>query len=362
MVVTTDGEEKPVPDLSEAMNAAIGSGGSVVLRNHDPLRLSAAKQPISLLTAGWLRIRAGEGTNPVLIVDMRGANPLLTVGARMNLTLEGLTIVARYDDQAPGTSPAPVIKSAGPARLSHCTFKVEHGSNPAGSRAVVSDGGDLTVEDCFFAGFATALEVHSIGGKTTTLRQSMIVPVAGRPSPSAPPDTPAWGLRMEFMSGGQASSTRRLILDHCTVVGSGFLQLAGFSPQHPLRVEPGAPPCRPRPWCPGSPRRDAARSDDGAMVGSGESPRHYHPLMDRHVRRHDALADQGDHRPGELVEGCRRGGAIRGRIRFATSPASRPATTQPGDFAIDAPGPLKAGADPDRVGPKKAARPPRPSA
>ena len=43
-------------------------------------------------------------------------------------------------------------------------------------------------------------------------------------------------------------------------------------------------------------------------------------------------------------------------------PASRPATTQPGDFAIDATGPLKAGADPDRVGPKKAARPPRPSA
>ena len=39
VVVTADGEEKPAPDLSEAMNAAIGSGGSVVLRNRDPLHI-----------------------------------------------------------------------------------------------------------------------------------------------------------------------------------------------------------------------------------------------------------------------------------------------------------------------------------
>ena len=104
--------------------------------------------------------------------------------------------------QPPGASPAPVIKSAGPARLSHCTFRVENGSGPAGSARSYSDGGNLTVEDCFFEGFDTALEVHSIGGTTTTLRQTMIVP-AGEPAcrhrPPHRPDRPAWGLRMEFI-------------------------------------------------------------------------------------------------------------------------------------------------------------------
>ena len=130
MVVTTDGEEKPIPDLAEAVNVAIGSGGSIVLRNGDPLRLSADKPPIRLLAKGWLTIKAGEGTHPVLIVDLKGTNPLLTAGPTMVLTLEGLTIVAHYDDPSPGTSPAPIIKSAGPARLHHCTFRVEQGSNP----------------------------------------------------------------------------------------------------------------------------------------------------------------------------------------------------------------------------------------
>ena len=140
VVVTTDGEEKPIPDLAEAVNVAIGSGGSIVLRNGDPLRLSADKQPIRLLAKGWLTIKAGEGTHPVLIVDLKGTNPLLTAGPTMVLTLEGLTIVAHYDDPSPGTSPAPIIKSAGPARLRHCTFRVEHGSNPAGSRGLLGWG------------------------------------------------------------------------------------------------------------------------------------------------------------------------------------------------------------------------------
>ena len=238
---------------------------------------------------------------------------------------------------------------------------METGSDPAGSRAVDSEGGDLTVEDCFFAGFATALEVHSIGGATTTLRQSMIVPAAGRPSPSVPPDRPGWGLRMEFMSGGQAGSTRKLILDHCTFAGSGFLQLAGFSPQYPLRVEPRGCAVQAEALVAWEPAQREIPLDRTSVQWSGQG-NHLDITTPSWIvmsAGDDARADQGDHRPGELVEGRRRGGPdprehpLRDQSRLATrdDPAGR--------FRDRSTGPLKAGADPDQVGPKKAGHRPR---
>ena len=132
IVVLKDGVETPAPDLSQAVSLAVGSKGAVILRNREPLRLTMPEAAISLLTDGYLTIRAGDGTSPVLVVDMKGQPPFMTTAARMDLTLEGLTIVARYADQPPGTTPAPIIHSAGKAGLRHCTFRVENGPNPAG--------------------------------------------------------------------------------------------------------------------------------------------------------------------------------------------------------------------------------------
>ena len=71
VVVTTNGEEKPIPDLSEAVNVAIGSGGWVVLRNRDPLRLSAAKQPdLPAPPGGWFGV-AGRRGGPDPVLDRR---------------------------------------------------------------------------------------------------------------------------------------------------------------------------------------------------------------------------------------------------------------------------------------------------
>ena len=138
MVVTTDGEEKPISDLAEAVNVAIGSGGSIVLRNGDPLRLSADKQPILLFTKGWLTIRAGEGTHPVLIVDLKGTNPLLNAGATMVLTLEGLTIVTTTTIPPPGRARPPSSRlRARPTQPLH--LQGATGLPPAGGRGY-SDG------------------------------------------------------------------------------------------------------------------------------------------------------------------------------------------------------------------------------
>ncbi len=71
-----------------------------------------------------------------------------------------------------------------------------------------------------------------IGGSTTLVKQTMIVPATARVAESA-----GWGIRLQFMGGKPRASVRQLTLEHCTVAGSGLLQLAGFSPQSPLQVE-----------------------------------------------------------------------------------------------------------------------------
>jgi len=53
-VLTDDGEEKPVEDLFQAMEAAIGAKGWVVLHNREPLPLPAREQLINLVGTGWL--------------------------------------------------------------------------------------------------------------------------------------------------------------------------------------------------------------------------------------------------------------------------------------------------------------------
>jgi serine/threonine protein kinase len=354
-VVTTDGAEEPVADLSEAASRAIGSKGSVVLRNPDPLRLSTAVSAISLLTHnGWLTIRAGEGVNPVLTIDMKGPSPFLTAGARMSLTLEGLTIVARYPDPSPGTGPAPIIRSTGTTRLRRCTLRVEHGPNPAGARAILSDGGDLTVEDCFFEGFETALEVHSIGGPTTTVRQTMIVPGAGQ----APPAHPGWGLRMAFMSG-QAGATRKLILDHCTVVGSGFLQIAGFGPQSRLNVESKSCAVQAEALAAWEPARPETPFDRQSVRWSGQGNQldiTGRSWVVRSAGKTPALT-QGITDLESWSKVAEEQGAIRGGLHFKVDPAGRSGPSRAEDFTILSAVPVTAGADPARVGPPRAERP-----
>src|SRR5208337_358075 len=90
-VLTDDGGEKPVEDLFQAMETAIGAKGWVVLHNREPLPLPAREQLLNLVSTGWLKLRAAQGVKPVLIAELKGQKPFLTVGPDMNLTLEGLT-------------------------------------------------------------------------------------------------------------------------------------------------------------------------------------------------------------------------------------------------------------------------------
>jgi hypothetical protein len=349
-VLTDDGEGKPVEDLFQAMETAIG--GWVVLHNREPLPLPAREQLINLVSTGWLKLRAALGVKLVLIVELKGQKPFLTVGPDMNLTLEGLTVEARYLDPPPGSTasptPAPIILGGGPAQICYCNFEVLNGTKVTGTRALVADGNNLTIENCWFKGFQTALEVHAIGGSTMLVKQTIIMPATRRVAdPSA-----GWGLKMQFMSGNSRGSTRRLILRHCTVAGSGLLQLAGFSPQYPLHVEV-----------------TGCAVQTNALVGwetiTPETPSNPQTLQWKgkgnqlDVSGAAWIVPWGKGVLGPATKAVDRNGWSRiateeepviGNIQFSSKPEARPESPAPSDYGIEKTGPGKVGASPEQVG------------
>jgi eukaryotic-like serine/threonine-protein kinase len=374
-VLASDGEETPVEDLFQAMETAVGAKGWVILHNREPLLLPARDRPVTLLGTGWLKLRAATGVNPVLIVELKGQKPFLTVGPAMNLTLEGLTVEARYPDPPPGgrAGPAPIIQAGGPAQFRHCAFEVATGTKVNGTRAIVADGGDLTIENCWFKGFQAALEVHAIGGSTTLVRQTMVVPATRRmagstSTSSSPPSSPApasssestgWGFRMQFLGGGggRAGSARRLILDHCTVAGTGLLQLAGFSLESPLQVE----------------AKGCAVQTEALVARETATPET--PLISQSLQWQGKgnqldvsgpswIVPSGKGVPGPATgvvvdrEGWARiageNEPVIGGIQFSSRPEARPESLAPSDYAIEAAAPGKVGANPEQVGPQGA--------
>jgi len=352
-VHTDDGEEKPVEDLFQAMETAIGAKGWVVLHNREPLPLPARERLTNLVGSGWLKLRAAQGVKPVLSVELKGQRPFLTVGPDMNLTLEGLTIEAKYLDPPPGSTanhtPVPIILVGGPAQIRYCSFEVVSGVKVTGTRAFVADGSNLTIENCWFKGFQTAIEVHTIGGSTTLVKQTMIVPATRRSA-----DLPTgWGLKMQFMGGNSRGSVRRLILRHCTVAGSGLLQLAGFSPQYPLQVEV-----------------TGCAVQTNALVGwetnTPETPLNSQTLRWRGkgnqlgVSGTAWIVPLGKGVLGPTTQAVDRNGwsriateeePITGNIQFSSKPETPPESLAPSDYAIEQTQPGKVGASPEQVGP-----------
>ncbi|APW64162.1 serine/threonine-protein kinase [Paludisphaera borealis] len=235
VVIDQDGEEAPATDLFQAMQAALGNRGTVVLRNREPLMLQAGDKAITIKSTGTLRLQAARGIAPVLKIDMKGQKPFLSTGPSVNLLVEGLTFEVFDSGPTPGKAAPPVVLALGRARFDHCALRTNAAGRLADSRAIVSEGGSLTVDGSWFEGFAAAIEIRAMAGSKNTVRQTMIVP--GRPPAEAAQSGRAgWGVRVQFLGGGAAKAKRELGLEHCTFAGEGFLGLAGFSAQSPLSL------------------------------------------------------------------------------------------------------------------------------
>jgi eukaryotic-like serine/threonine-protein kinase len=232
----------PADGLPEALQTAIGAHGWVELRNREPLRLTS-DQTLNFVSAqGRLTVRAASGIQPIIEIDLKGANPLLTTGSGVSLDLSGLTIKVNYPLQGTSSAPPAVIMAAGSAKIDRCAFKVMGSSHAKGSRAIVSDGGVLDVNRSWFQGFDEAIDVTAMNSAPAQIRHTMIVPAFEMMRAQVqPPDWYGWGVKLQF-GGGKAGpkmkdSSPHLILEHCTVEASGLIDLTNTSPSSHLNVE-----------------------------------------------------------------------------------------------------------------------------
>jgi len=353
VVRTEDGNAKEFPpdDLLEAMKTAMGGHGWVELRNREPLRLTI-DQPLDFVTGqGQLKIRASAGIEPVIEIELKGPKPLLTTGSGVKLTLSGLTIVVRYPKPGPAPSPAPpaVIKAAGLANIDRCAFLVEGNPHLKDSCAIISNGGALEVDRCWFQGFDKAIEVSVINTTPTRIKQTMIVLAPGLAQVQSP-ELFGWGLKVQ--SVGSSSPQSHLILEHCTVEGAGLLDLT--TPSQVLKVEVNHCAVRAeallacKPSTPGEPR--TARFSWRGLGNQYDILGNFWIVLSASQGTPDSSVIDLD---SWLHVATNESEPIRAKLKYQTDPAARLNPLRPRDFAIEASGPpaTKPGADSGQVGP-----------
>ena len=238
-----------------------------------------------------------------------------------------------------------MITAAGIAKIDRCAFKVVASPHPKNSRAIVSKGGALDVDRCWFQGFDKAIELSAVGGIPARIQQTMIVPAPGLArSQAQPPELYGWGVKVQLVSGGGAQTKNlppHLILEHCTVEGAGLLDLA-FSPVSvPFRVEvnhcavqaeailackPGkldAPPTARFHWLGESNQYDILGRSWIVLSASQGTPAFSTAVTDLDSWLRFTPDDSSP---------------IRTKLKFLTDPAARSELPRPRDFAIEASG------------------------
>jgi eukaryotic-like serine/threonine-protein kinase len=359
VMVIVPGDDGAViePTLGDAMKVAIGRRGYVLLVNASPLTIP--KSQTITVSGGPLRIVAGPGVRPVVQVEIADGKPFLSTSTGTPIQIEGVTFEVKYASSGP--DPTPVIAAGSDVRLDHCAFRLDGAVE--GARALEAKGETFSADGCWFENFDRAIDVDSFNGSKATLRQCMIVHTRpDAPSGAAPL---GWAVRLRGMPGGPGTSGRLLKMDHCTVKGNGFLDLAGFSKESPVRVDltscvvlaetlvawaPDAPQgVTPPPAATPPDRETLSWSGTGNEYDiRGKSwvmlaPAPGTPLV--------ALPDA----PTTLESWTQRLGSetspVSPPVRFATEPSALPATPSPTDFALQDQRSDSPGAAPEFVGP-----------
>jgi hypothetical protein len=244
IVVRTDGDNqagsaKPFPAdrLREAMELAMG-GGWVELRSTETFRLSAGQTFDFASARGRLIVRAAPGVVPVVDIELSADKPLLVTGSAVYLVLSGVEFRLRYPRPSGGSprpSP-PLFKLAGATHIERCAVRVVDRHRSFNSCALLVDGSNLEVDRCWFQGFDTAIKIEAYRGTVVVIRQTMIVPDPERELSRLPIGSRGWGVAVHLAPGGKGSEAR-LMLEHCTIEGTGLLDLVSASVRSSLQVE-----------------------------------------------------------------------------------------------------------------------------
>jgi eukaryotic-like serine/threonine-protein kinase len=345
----------PANQLLDAMQHANGVHGWVELRNREPLHLTSDQALNFISGQGSIIIRAAVGFHPVIEIELKDLNPLLTTGSGVSLELSGLTVNVSYPQQAVSSPPA-VIVATGKAKIDRCAFKVTDGSRPKGSYAIVSDGGLLQISRSWFQGFDEAINITVMNTSSAQIQQTMIVP-ADKPSwdQVQPSDGYGWGVKLKLGAGRPAQVTNprpHLTLENCTVEGAGLIDLTTNTVPEPLEVvvkkcavraesllacKSGVNPSSQVQWQGNDNQYDILGRAWIVLSAREGTPAFSSDVTDRLSWSNFA---RGDSNPGD-------------KLKFLIDPKVRPAPTKPDDFAIHSSDAhqIKSGADPELVGP-----------
>jgi hypothetical protein len=357
-----DGEESPVDDLFKAMETAISRRGYIELRNQTPLHIIVGENPNDNAFdfrwfQGTLDLRGALGTVPVIEVELRGTKPFLLTGSGVRLEISGVMIVVHYPGTRTAAPPPPAIQAVGKAKLERCGFKVAHRSQCPGSRAVVSEGGMLYVNRCWFEGFDPAIEVSILNDAAAQIQQTMIVPSPVLPQQETrSPERQGWGVKAQRLSTTRSASKSgqpNLTLDRCTVEGAGLLDMASSS--SPTSLEVLVKNC-------------AVRAEALLACNGGGSPiRQVHWLGEGNqydIVGSSWIVPSANQKIGAALASVtdlnnwirvvdKDSNPTSGKLNFQTDPRERSGQLQPRDFTIKDSGPFqgKPGANPELVGP-----------
>jgi serine/threonine-protein kinase len=351
IAVVAEGEKAiPANSLSEAIQTAMRNGSAVELRNHEPLRLTSDQALDFKSGQGLLSLRGAPGTNPVIEIELKDTRPFLSSGSGVSVKLSGLTIVVHYEKG--NTSPAslpPVTMAAGKIKLDRCAFKVAAGSWVNCSRALVSLGGAVEVDRCWFQGFDKAIEL-SASGRTASIRQTMFVPGPGL-AQGQPPELHGWMIRLS--SVWAKNPKHHLILDHCTVEGAGVFDLTGTGQGAPLQVNvtncvvraDALLACKPNPL-PAAQILWEGKNNQYEILGRSW-------IVLSSTQGTPALLVAATDMDSWLAFASKDTSPVRTKLKYQIDPAARSESLQPSDFTVEAVGPPdnQPGANPALVGP-----------
>jgi eukaryotic-like serine/threonine-protein kinase len=354
--------DQAVKTLMDAVKLAMGGGrgqeGYVELRNRAPLRCVLGDFKDLESASGRLEIRGADGVQPVLEVQMDPNQPFLATGLAVSLSLSRLTIRASYQP-SPGAIPPirpPVIHAAGRVKIDRCAFEVV-GTPTDGCRAVVCEGGSLSINHSWFLGFDEAIRVKAYETTVTEIRQTMIVPRSGA-APVASSERRGWALAIELspIEITPAPPKRQLVLEHCTVEGAGFVAVSGSAGASPLRTN--VKQCAVRAeallaWQP--PKAGSPLDADLRWEGDGNQ---FHIqgrswIVQSAATMNPALSLGATDLASWSKFVSREAQPIRTHILYLPNPHKQADLPRPRDFAIESSDPPadRAGANPEVVGP-----------
>ncbi len=221
-----NGQEESEASLRGAIERSAGRAQSeIVIRAKTPIQAGEPGKTL-LTTWGQMVIRAGKDVQPELVVNLSGRNPWIEVGPQASLKLVGLRIRIEVAEKG-GEKPPILIQANGNVEFERCTF-VTTGTD-RGSCVVAAECLEMRMTGCGFDGFDRPLRLTFYAGADHRLTQCLFI--------RDPAANPAMGWAISALKeAGQGGNTRKLAMDHCTVVGAGLLVSEGFDAANPLEV------------------------------------------------------------------------------------------------------------------------------